>query len=131
MRYVFLMLLVLISGCVLNQPQSFVFNEVHTSNVSNVITKTSTKTIKETPAPRPAAVIVKTEPHTTKTTCGRFELPPAGDIPIRPLFSDPELKSKTDLDVILTEHIKSLEAHAIAERKRIETAYYDWLRTCK
>ena len=130
MRYVLILLAILVSGCVLNQPQNFVFyNEVNTSNVSNV-TSALTKTIKETPVPRPQAVIVETPAHLTKITCAKFVLPPAGELPHRPVFSDPELQAKMDFDEILTNHIKALEAHVERERKAVVDAHRQWVTSC-
>lgn len=134
MRYVLFLLFILSSGCVLNQPTNFyISHEVHTnSNVSSVSNQTTTTTTsKETPAPTPKTVIIERTAQSTTTTCADFELPPKGNPPPTPKFSDPELKVKVDLDAILVKHIKELEDHADLERKRIEQAYREWLRSCR
>jgi hypothetical protein len=131
MRYVLFLLFFLSSGCVLNQPQSFVYiTETHTSNVSNT-SSVSTKTIKETSAPKPKPVIIEHTVDTTKITCTEFRLPPAGNLPPRPKFSDPAQDDKVDIDAILTAHIKTLEKHVDSERKRVEKAHRDWQVSCK
>lgn len=131
MRYAFMMLFVLISGCVLNQPQNFViYNEYHSSNTSNV-SSTDTRTTKETPATKPITVVVKIPPAEVKTKCALFVLPEAVAIPVKPIFTNPDLRTKTDLDIILVSHIKTLEGHARAQRAAIEDAYKEWLKSCK
>lgn len=133
MRYVLFLLFILSSGCVLNQPTNFVYikKEVHHSNVSNVSQATTTNTSKATPAPQPKTVIIEREAQQTTTTCAVFELPSKGPVPPTPVFSDPELKVKVDIDVILVAHIKELEKYADAERARVVKAYREWQKTCR
>lgn len=133
MRYVLFLLFILSSGCVLNQPTNFVYikKEVHHSNVSNVSQATTTNATKEAPAPRPKTVIIERESQHTTTTCAPFELPPKGPVPPTPVFSDPELKVKVDLDVILVAHIKELEKYAETERQRVVRAYREWQKSCR
>lgn len=131
MRYVLFVLFVLSSGCVLNQPQNFYYtSEVHNSNVSNV-SSTSTNTMKETPAPKPKTVVIASPAQTTTTTCADFVLPPKGKTPPTPVFSDPELKVKVDIDAILAAHIKDLNKYADRERARVVEAYREWQKTCR
>jgi hypothetical protein len=134
MRYVLLfLLLVMSSGCVLNQPKSFVFiTETHDSKVSNT-PRVSTKTIKETPAKKPAKVVKRKTVQTPSTKCAAFVLPPAGEMPSRPKFSSPEAlaNGEPDEDAILTAHIKALEKYAEQERKDIFEAHQEWKRSCK
>lgn len=131
MRYAFIMLFFLISGCVLNQPQNFViYNEIHTSKVSNV-TSTTSSTTKESPATKPTTVVVRSVTPEVKATCVKFVLPEVVAIPVKPVFTDPELQSKTDFDAILAKHIKTLEKHVVSERAAIEVAYNEWLSSCK
>lgn len=130
MRYVFMMLLVMISGCVLNQPQNFVvFNEYHSSKTSTV-SSTNTSTT-ETPAVHPVKVVVSAPAQVVQTKCVAFILPEAVAIPVKPKFADLELNNKTDFDTILVSHIKTLEGHVRAERLAIEDAYSEWLKSCK
>lgn len=134
MRYVLLfMLLMMSSGCVLNQPKSFVFiTETHDSKVSNT-PRVSTKTIKETPAKRPVKAVTKKPVQTTNTTCAAFVLPPAGEMPPRPKFSSPEIDAQVeaDEDLVLTAHIKTLEDYAKQEREAVAEAYRRWKTSCK
>uniref|UniRef100_A0AB39CD63 Uncharacterized protein n=1 Tax=Pseudomonas phage RVTF4 TaxID=3236931 RepID=A0AB39CD63_9VIRU len=130
MRYVLFLLFMLSSGCVLNQPQNFYYTEVHNSNVSNV-SRTSTTTTKETPAPKPKTVVIRDPVQTTTTTCAEFVLPPKGPVPPTPVFSDPELKVKVDIDAILAAHIKALNKYADRERARVVTAYREWKDSCR
>jgi hypothetical protein len=131
MRYALFLLFILSSGCVLNQPQSFVYiTETTTSNVSNT-SSVSTKTIKETSAPPPKPVIIEHTVSTTNITCAEFKLPPSGNLPPKPKFSDPAQKDKVDIDAILTAHIKTLEKHVESERGRVEQAYREWQVSCK
>lgn len=130
MRYVLFLLFILSSGCVLNQPTNF-YLEVHNSKVSNVTSASST-TKKETPAHKPKAVSIHSSVQPTiPKTCPEFVLPPKGPVPPTPVFSDPEIKAKVDIDVILTTHIKALKIYAANERKRVESAYRDWKETCR
>jgi hypothetical protein len=134
MRYVLLfLLLVMSSGCVLNQPKSFVYiTETHNSKVSST-PKVPTKTIKETPAKRPARVVTKKPVQPTNTTCAAFVLPPAGEMPSRPVFSSPELNAQVEVDedLVLVAHIKALEDYANREREVVSEAYRQWKKSCK
>lgn len=130
MRYVLFLLFILSSGCVLNQPVNFYHTEVHNSNVSNV-SSTSTTTTKETPAPQAKTVVISNPAQPTTTTCVDFVLPPKGPIPPTPVFSDPELMAKVDIDAVLAAHIKELSKYADRERKRVETAYKTWKESCR
>lgn len=134
MRYVLLfMLFILSSGCVLNQPKSFVYiTETHDSKVSST-PRVSTKTIKETPAKRPARAAAKKPVQTTNTKCAAFVLPPAGMVPSRPVFSSPEFNEQVefDEDLVLVAHIKALEEYAKQEREAVAEAHRKWKKSCK
>jgi hypothetical protein len=130
MRFAILLIAAFLSGCVINQTQYFVsLSETQHSNVSNV-TNTSTKTIKETPASKPVTVVIK-ETKLTPKQCAPFILPLVGDIPSRPIFSDPELRVQPDIDTVLAAHIRELKAYSVSERDSIEDAYREWLKSCR
>jgi len=132
MRYALFLLFFLSSGCVLNQPNNFVYyTEVHTSNVSSV-SSTSTHTTKETPAPPQKTVVIERAEQATSTTCPPFILPSAGIPPATPVFANlPPLVKPGDDDVILTNHIKEMKKYVNNERSKIEKAYREWQSSCK
>ncbi|WDS62231.1 hypothetical protein [Pseudomonas phage D6] len=132
MRYALFLLFVLSSGCVLNQPYNFVYyTEVHTSNVSSV-SSTSTKTIKETPAPPQKTVVIERAEQATTTTCPPFVLPSAGIPPATPVFANlPPMTKAGDDDVVLATHIKEMRKYVNSERSKIEKAYREWQLSCK
>lgn len=131
MRYVLFLLLMMSSGCVLNQPQSFVYiTETNTSNVSNT-SSVSTKTIKETPAHKPAPVVINRTVQTTNIKCAVFELPTVGVMPSRPVFSSPEAQAKGEPDEVLVAHIKALEDYIAHEHDNVINAHREWKKSCK
>lgn len=132
MRYVLFLLLMLSSGCVLNQPKNFTYyTEVHSSDVSNV-SSTSTQTVKETPDTPPKVNVVERTVKHISSTCPPFILPSAGVPPATPVFTQlPPLAKPGDDDVVLAEYVKEMRKYTNNERLKIEKAYREWQLSCR
>lgn len=129
MRYIVVLIAALLSGCVIDQTQYHVSYTEISSDVSEVRNVT-TKTIRKAPVKlaAPATVVEQR----TKIVCAPFIMPDASPMPSTPVFfNDPEMQSKTDADVILTDHIKKLKGYNLSERKRMRDVYERWFKDCR
>lgn len=118
-----LVLLVTPSSCVVVETSPFYYPEIqqqihitiHHENASVTPSEAFRDELSSKPAP----------------TCGVFILPGSDPQPIVPDLASNQYQTLQQIETALASYIKELRAYIISERKRIETAYDQYIRQCR